>query len=96
MNDAERYRWLRSKVCIVEKPGFMSGPEHRYLAFEFTDFPYPTHDAERPDIEFDKAIDSELVSGTYTLDQLNQRIDDLKEELEELNQQWLKMIGEAK
>ena len=54
--DAERYRWLRRKVCIIAKPGFMSGDS--YAAFEFLDFPLPTHVAPCADIELDAAIDA--------------------------------------
>lgn len=54
--DAERYRWLRRKVCIIAKPGFMSGDS--YAAFEFLDFPLPTHVAPCAGIELDAAIDA--------------------------------------
>ena len=54
--DAERYRWLRRKVCIIAKPGFMSGDS--YAVFEFLDLPFPTYVAPCADIELDAAIDA--------------------------------------
>lgn len=58
VKDAERYRWLRKKTCIISKPGFMSGDT--YAAFEILDMPFPTHVAPRPDIELDAAIDAAM------------------------------------
>lgn len=56
--DAERYRWLRRKVCIISNPGPMRDPASRYASFEIRDLPWPTHIAPDPGREFDFSIDS--------------------------------------
>lgn len=58
--DAERYRWLRRKVCIIAKDGLLGQDKDRYAVFEILDMPMPTHIAPRPDIEFDASIDAAM------------------------------------
>lgn len=54
VDDAERYRWLRRKVCII-------GTDHlsyTKAVFEFNNLPYPTHVAQSAALELDIGIDS--------------------------------------
>ena len=62
--DAERYRWIRKKTCIINKAGFMSGD--RYAAFEILDMPYPRYIAHNPAIELDESIDAAIAEGSQT------------------------------
>jgi hypothetical protein len=56
--DAERYRYIRRKVCIIERGGFMGTADDKYSVFELINMPQPTHIAPDSAIELDAAIDA--------------------------------------
>lgn len=63
--DAARYRWLRRKVCIIQRSGFMGTFSDRYADFEFINVPMPTYMAPDAAVELDASIDREITEEKY-------------------------------
>ncbi len=63
--DAERWQFLRRKVCIIQRSGFMGTVADRYADFEFINVPMPTYMAPDAAAELDAVIDNAIIEAKY-------------------------------